>query len=217
MALNSVDRIRGSCMNKRTLQTTTNIKNALINLLKTKRYENITVSDITTLAAVNRTTFYTHFTDKDDLLLFIEQNLIEDYSAALDADYAKIPKEPTMTLAYVRNEAVFEKTILFLASERNTLLALFSSNGDFELRPRLQRIFQKRFLDELTNRNARLSGRIPDDYVISSLVSHITNIFIFWLYRENPEDPKVLAKIISESFALSPLQNLSFNEFNQLL
>ncbi|MBM7544879.1 TetR/AcrR family transcriptional regulator [Periweissella beninensis] len=204
-------------MNKRTQHTTENIKNALIKLLATKPYANISVSDITDFAEINRTTFYTHFTDKDDLLLFIEQNLVEDYSAALDADYAKIPAEPTIAMAYIHNAAVFEKTILFLASKRDTLLALFSSHGDYRLRPRLGRIFKNRFIAELANHNAKLSGRVPDDYAINGLVSHITNMFIFWLYREDPEDPKVLVKIISESCTLSPLQNLSFDEPYQLL
>jgi len=42
---------------------------ALAGLIHTKRYESITVQEITDRANVGRSTFYAHFTDKDDLLV----------------------------------------------------------------------------------------------------------------------------------------------------
>ena len=42
---------------------------ALVVLMKQKRYDSITVQDIIDQANVGRTTYYAHFKDKEDLLL----------------------------------------------------------------------------------------------------------------------------------------------------
>src|SRR6185436_15529305 len=44
------------------------LQNALLALLKEKRYEDISVQDIIERADVARSTFYVHYVDKDDLL-----------------------------------------------------------------------------------------------------------------------------------------------------
>lgn len=53
---------------RRVRKTQTAIKDALITLLEKKRFEEITIQEISDLADVNRSTFYTHFIDKYDLL-----------------------------------------------------------------------------------------------------------------------------------------------------
>ena len=47
----------------------TRLADAILELLKTKSLEEISVSEITDLADVGRTTYYRHFTSKDDLIV----------------------------------------------------------------------------------------------------------------------------------------------------
>lgn len=58
------------------------MQNALRELVTEKRYEAITVVDILERADVGRSTFYAHFTDKDDLLL----SALDHISRALEAE-----------------------------------------------------------------------------------------------------------------------------------
>ena len=51
------------------------LSDALIELMKKKEFEKISVSDICSLAMVHRTTFYTHFTDKYDLLRYVMRKI----------------------------------------------------------------------------------------------------------------------------------------------
>ena len=57
------------------------LKNALLELLAKKSFDEIKVNDICNLAMIHRTTFYSHFQDKYDLLEYciknIEQELTE--------------------------------------------------------------------------------------------------------------------------------------------
>lgn len=55
-------------IDRRALRTRQSLHRALIQLTIERDYDDITVSDITDAANVGRSTFYAHFTDKDDLL-----------------------------------------------------------------------------------------------------------------------------------------------------
>lgn len=53
----------------RVVKTKRALKNSLLELLKVKTFEKITVSDICKTAMINRVTFYSHYQDKYDLFL----------------------------------------------------------------------------------------------------------------------------------------------------
>ncbi len=55
-------------MDRRTLRTRQALHQSLIRLVLERGYDQITVGDIADAANVGRSTFYAHFTDKDDLL-----------------------------------------------------------------------------------------------------------------------------------------------------
>ena len=61
---------------RRSERTRKLLMEALTGLIQTKRYESITVQEITERANVGRSTFYAHFTDKDDLLVGGVQNMV---------------------------------------------------------------------------------------------------------------------------------------------
>jgi AcrR family transcriptional regulator len=58
----------GSSVDRRTLRTRRALFEALIEMILEGDYDAISVSDIADRANVGRSTFYAHFTDKDDLL-----------------------------------------------------------------------------------------------------------------------------------------------------
>lgn len=60
----------------KTTKTQRKIQEALLELMKTKKFEVITVSDITSLIDINRSTFYRHYLDKYDVLEKIEDNIL---------------------------------------------------------------------------------------------------------------------------------------------
>ncbi|MWV42428.1 TetR family transcriptional regulator [Paenibacillus sp. HJL G12] len=55
-------------MNPRVQKTRSSIMNAFLNLMTEKKYESITIRDIVQRAGINRSTFYLHFLDKEDLM-----------------------------------------------------------------------------------------------------------------------------------------------------
>lgn len=58
---------------------------ALIALMQEKPFETITVQDVLDRAHVSRSTFYTHYSDKDDLLMSDAEEFFESLAMALSA------------------------------------------------------------------------------------------------------------------------------------
>ena len=66
--------------NKRHQQSTVSIIRAYLNLVVSRSdIKSISVSDICKKAGVNRTTFYAHFLDMDDLLRTVYERMLEEY------------------------------------------------------------------------------------------------------------------------------------------
>lgn len=68
----------------RTLRTYTLLKKALLELLSKQSFDSIKVNDICNLAMIHRTTFYSHFSDKYELLDYVIKNLEEELLAGFD-------------------------------------------------------------------------------------------------------------------------------------
>lgn len=56
-------------MDRRVLRTLQSLRTALLELIKEKKYDEISIEEITERANVGRTTFYLHYKDKEDLLM----------------------------------------------------------------------------------------------------------------------------------------------------
>ncbi|WP_046213782.1 TetR/AcrR family transcriptional regulator [Paenibacillus wulumuqiensis] len=59
---------RPNMQDPRVIRTRQLIQQAFLELLRTRDFQQITVSDVTRHATINRVTFYTHYTDKYELL-----------------------------------------------------------------------------------------------------------------------------------------------------
>ncbi len=62
---------------KRVIRTKRAIKSALFELMKTKDFPSITISELAVAANVNRRTFYTHYKSVTDILTEIESELVD--------------------------------------------------------------------------------------------------------------------------------------------
>lgn len=81
------------------------IKRALLSLLKTKKYENISISDIIRKSGVSRMGVYNNYKSKDEILLDLYRKPLEEVFSALDVSiYANL--DWIFHVAYRHREAI---------------------------------------------------------------------------------------------------------------
>ena len=73
----------------RITKTKDRLKRALLQLLKEKSLDKISISEICSLASVNRNTFYAHYTSLKELLEEIESQLLESVINNIKCDQGK--------------------------------------------------------------------------------------------------------------------------------
>lgn len=91
------------------------IRQAFMELLKEKRLEKITVTDIVNRADINRSTFYAHYTDVKALIEEIQHEVIERTMVLVkEMDFMEILRQPTP----------FVKKLIDIANENRELYAV---------------------------------------------------------------------------------------------
>lgn len=78
--------------NRRTSKSRKELKNALIFLMEKKNFRAITITDIVTLADLNRGTFYKHYQTKEELLNELIDDVLEDLIKAYKDPYLHTDK-----------------------------------------------------------------------------------------------------------------------------
>jgi AcrR family transcriptional regulator len=92
---------------RRVARTRQLLQTALMELLGERRYDSVTIQDIMDRANVGRTTFYAHFTSKDDLFLSCHEAILGEFQSGpffahpLSREELLAPEVPAgMTSAY---------------------------------------------------------------------------------------------------------------------
>ena len=162
-------------MDRRQIKTRKAVFRAFAELLDEKGYADITIQDIIDRADIGRSTFYSHFETKEDLLnvmceeifhhAFSNENVKEkdhDFS-----DRNNLEDELTHILYHLRENSKAIKSILS------------SESGD---------VFMRYFKDNLravfNKRKMVFPDGVPEDYVIDHYVSGYTEAVRWWMYHE---------------------------------
>ena len=143
---------------------------ALIALLEEKDLEFITVKEICRQAGVNRSTFYLHYTDIDQMLASIEAELLERIEASVQAH----PIDPHQAQIFPLVGDLFA----LMAENREICAALLGPHGDMAFLLQIEAIL------------SRYSLQVLADAYLYGGVGLTKN----WLQAEEPAPPEVMAQ-----------------------
>ena len=158
-------------MDRRQRKTQNAIFDAFTQLLKEKSYSKITVQEIIDLADVGRTTFYSHFEAKDDLVRSFYAQL---FSHVFSEDLAK---EKTHDFSAMHDLKAQVTHILYHLEEHLPYLSglLFGSEEQ------VIDLFRRQMLDHFSPLLPADPGTsIPRDYVLNHIVCDFTETVRWW-------------------------------------
>lgn len=151
------------------------LANTLKELLKHKPLAKVTVTEIIKISEVNRNTFYYHFDDIYDLLLwFLNQeaiNKVRDYDPIYDINDAI-----NFTLEYIDENRKFLKNII-------------NSVGEHDLKRFLSKDFQEIIGNYIRLAEKEMQVDIDEDYrnfLTTYITEAIAGILIELIYRKDP-------------------------------
>ena len=116
------------------------LSNALFELIRKKPFEKITVCDICEEAMVHRATFYSHYSDKDELLV----HSIDEHLPMTAADLG--PEGAS------DSRGIVEGIINYVADNRDVFTSIFKRNSAYSISDRIQRMFSNKLLGLVTER-----------------------------------------------------------------
>lgn len=172
---------------RRSLRTRQMLTDALVVLLLEKRYESITIQEILDRANVGRSTFYTHFFDKEDLLISSFEHILEglDYQIGNGSDETHIISSLSLF------QHVGQHYLLYQAMVRGGCEDLLMKKGQNYLYSRTEKCLS--FL--YTNHSP---SKIPIPILTTYLVSTLFTLLKWWLDHEMPYSIERMDKIYQQ-------------------
>ncbi|MBM7871347.1 AcrR family transcriptional regulator [Clostridium pascui] len=191
-------------IDKRSIHTKKIIKYTLLDLIKEKGFNEISVTDLTKRANINRGTFYIHYADKYDLLEQVEDELIKEIQEhaqnvdCLDLLNMNIMNKPNpfliKLLEYIKENAGFIKAIL-------------GPKGDPIFRIKLKNLINVNLFEKhLANKYNSQDMLVSKDYFISYVLSAHLGVIMYWLENDIEKSPRDIALVLSKLSMLGPLE-----------
>ncbi len=170
---------------RRVRRTRKLLHDALISLVLERNYDSITVRDILDQADVGRSTFYTHFDSRDELLISGMDDLRTTLRSAIERDRGSA-KHHESVVAFSR--AVFEHANEY----REVYHALLRTSAWPLVRQHLQEILDEVIRDEAKGEIVKLrsaESEIPVDLFVHYLNASFFAVLTWWLDRRSRLSP----------------------------
>ncbi|SER26965.1 TetR/AcrR family transcriptional regulator [Piscibacillus halophilus] len=163
------------------------LKESLISLLSEKPISSVTVKELCQLADVNRSTFYTHYSDQYDLLEKIEEEIADDLVKYLNS-YEITNEEQSLKITL--------KLVEYIKDNHYMFQILLNQNGDLMFEKRMMNI-ARRFImfNWMEEHNVE---HHYSRYLSTFVVSGAINVIKDWIENDMDKSPKEIAEMISK-------------------
>lgn len=172
------------------LQSKEWMKDALLKLMVSSQYNQITVSEIASEAKLNRRTFYRHFKTKDDILSFYFESICRDYIELLKQEKTLfLPNITRVFFTFCTSHLDFLRLL-----EKNNLLYMLLEKLN-EYLPYIYNLF-KGERNEYTDTDEL-------KYALAFSVGGYWNTLRLWLRGGMDKNPEELSKILEKALRIN--------------
>lgn len=188
-------------MNKkdlRVIKTRNALYKTLLELMKEKSFEEIKVSDICEHALINRSTFYSHYEDKYELL----KDAIDDIKNSLIQELSKNTNITNTKEYYLEMIKLFLNNI---EDKRDIYLGIMINNRNSIMVDIIYDVLDHDITSRLKNEKKNKSNKIPTHIVAKFYLGAVFNVGIEYLRNNN---------LYSKQDIINYLENLIPNNLN---
>lgn len=173
---------------RRAKRTRKTLQETLIALMSEKAYDAITIQDIADRANMGRTTFYLHFSTKDELFISCHEAMVRQFPIAplhsLSLEELLSPEAPAgMTSAYQH-----------LEEARPLLYAIFQGKDSLFIMRRIRDWNAQEIETNLRAAFAEAKSTIPLDVLANYLAGAQIALIHWWLEKRQPHRLENLAQ-----------------------
>ena len=171
----------------RVIKTKKILYETLIELMKTKTFEEIKVSDICTKALINRSTFYAHYEDKYELLLEFINSLKEEFINELSKN-----KNILNTREYYLE--VIRLFLDHIENKKDIYNAIIIDNRNSIMMDILSSVANNEVIKKMESSN--ISTKVPANIIAKFYLGGVLNLGIEWLRDTNKNSKEEIIKYL---------------------
>lgn len=173
-------------MDRRVRYTKMVLKQALLELMLKEPIAKITVTDVCSLADVNRGTFYAHYRDVYDLLEQIQNEMIDEIQKAIPTKFYR--GSLRVMLSYIMNA---------VQDNREFCKVMFSDHGDKQFLAKLLNTAHNEALEQWRTANLDMSeAEMEQIYAFNA--GGASRIIEDWVISDSSQSPEELAEFIEK-------------------
>lgn len=175
----------------RVVKTKRVIRGALVDLMSEKGLSEITVSELSARAMINRKTFYRHYREIGDVVAELENEILEEFTEVLRKNNASV----------LAVGDIFRDISALIERDREFYVKLMKLNPDIFSKGRIKAMLCRALTVSLKN-----DGAVTDEATLSAVseftVSGVLSMYSMWFDGGCTADlsalTEVLVKIVSE-------------------
>ena len=189
---------------RRTIRTKKMIRSALAELIDEKGFINVSVTDLTQRADINRGTFYLHYVDKYDLLEKIENEIIQEIE-----DETKHLDSVNMMNIDTTNEPLPFMVKLFEYFRENSVIikSILGPKGNPTFDRKIKKFIKTNLFEKQKSKSFNVDQAvISEEYFIPYILSADLGVIQHWLEKGMKESPDEMALILARMSLLGPLR-----------
>lgn len=184
-------------LDSRIVKTKRALKNAFLDLLSEKKFNDITVTDIVNRANINRGSFYNHFQSKEDLLQYLIKEAVNNLTIAYRKPY--LNQKP-----FFLSNLTSSSVQIFNSVKENSdfYTAIIKSDILYSVQTLLQETIKELNEKELFKNTPKLNRELVSSYLGYAIVGLIFK----WVDSGFKYDSEYMAEQLLEMMKVAPTQ-----------
>ena len=179
-------------MDRRVQRTRKLLRDALMNLIMEDGYDAISIQDITEKANLGRATFYLHFKDKDELLLDVMEQFIDDF----------MEQVPQITEAQWRldDTKALVRLFDFAAEHYDLYRILIIGSGGITAANQLRRSVADNIANFIQQEIDELGAKpvLPTEFIANHFAGSLLATIYWWLDSDLSYTPEEMAEMFQK-------------------